>query len=101
MHIAVLHDNKIVISPYTISGPKRYLAEFHPERGLFRLGNYNPVSGNFSERIVARETIDHFSKCIGVRLFDDGFFVSDADKTLFLLKFQGLSEEMVFENSLL
>lgn len=32
-------------------------------------------------------------KYLGIRLFDDGFFVSDKELLLFTLKYQGLTEE--------
>lgn len=44
------------------------------------------------------DSVDKLStKFLGIRLFDDGFFVSDKDLAFFLLKYQGLSEEKVVD----
>lgn len=39
--------------------------------------------------------------CLGIRVFSDGFFVSDKDKTLFLLKYQGVSEGSIVKPPLI
>lgn len=36
-------------------------------------------------------------KYIGVRLFDDGFFVSDKDLLIFIMKYSNLTEEKVVD----
>jgi len=36
-------------------------------------------------------------KYLGIRVFDDGFFVSDKDLLLFTLKYQGLTSEKVVD----
>ena len=42
------------------------------------------------------EGVDQLAeKYLGIRTFDDGFFISDKDLLIFTLKYQGLTEEKV------
>lgn len=69
-----------------------YVVSFHAEHGLFRMMSPRPDRSTFAGRYAAEKNMEHFASIIGVRLFDDGFFVSFKDKMLFLLKYQGISK---------
>ena len=59
------------------------IISYHPKGEQFRIikNRYGTPINKIAE------------KYLGIRLFDDGFFISDQEKMLFILKYSGLQHE--------
>ena len=93
--LSSLGPGKILVLP---KAPMRNALITHEASVIFSFWEKEGCFKLLKSRFYREDNMHELAtKFLGIRLFDDGFFVSDKDFLIFTLKYQGLTTEKVVD----